>query len=103
MPDQTFPQPFDWTALDAIMKPIHAGGDASIIIFFTEREWPAEAGEAVVRALRERWWHWNGLVVNLRPGEDVQALDQERAQALYEALHARFGPAAASEGGPAEV
>jgi len=78
--------------LDGFLKPIHAGGEASILIFYTVEPWAAEVGEAVVRALRDRYWHWNGLVVNLRPDEDVAALGPEAAHILYQALHARFGP-----------
>lgn len=74
-----------------------------IVIVYTDEPWEPEVGEAVVRALRATWWDWRGVVVNLRPGEDIQTLDEERAQALYAALHARFGPAAASEADPADV
>jgi len=42
--------------------------------------------------MRERYWNWRGLVVNLRPGEDVASLGPEQAHGLYLALNAPFEP-----------
>jgi len=87
--------------LDAAVKPIHAPeGGPVILIFYTEKPWEVETGAALVRAMRDRYWNWNGLVVNLRPGEDVASLGPERAHALYQALNAQFGPDSGHTCGP---
>ncbi len=79
--------------LDASVKPVNApAGGPVILVFYTAEPWDTETGVAVVRAMRDRYWNWNGLVVNLRPGEDVASLGPERAHTLYQALNARFGP-----------
>jgi hypothetical protein len=81
--------------LDAAVKAVSnpAGGKApAILVFYTVKPWEAETGAAVLRAMRARFWNWNGLVVNLRPGEDVASLGPERAHELYQALNAQFEP-----------
>jgi hypothetical protein len=83
----------DLAELDAEIKAIRnpAGGTA-ILVFYTVKPWEAETGAAVLRAMRDRYWNWNGLVVNLRPGEDVASLGPEKAHELYRALQAQFEP-----------
>jgi hypothetical protein len=83
----------DLDKLDAEIKPINApAGGPVILIFYTAELWDAETGAGVLRAMRDRFWNWNGLVVNLRPGEDVASLGPEQAHALYLALNTQFGP-----------
>lgn len=79
--------------LDAEVKSVNVVmGGPIILVFYTAEPWPPETGVAVVRALRDRYWNWRGIVVNLRPGEDVGVLEPEQAHGLYLALNAQFGP-----------
>lgn len=79
--------------LDAEVKAVRAlAGGPIILVFYTAEPWEPETGVAVIRALRARYWNWQGLVANLRPGEDVEALGPEQAHDLYLALNALFGP-----------
>lgn len=79
--------------LDAEIGSVHGvAGAPDIIIFYTEEPWMPETGVAVLRAMRERYWNWHGLVVNLRPGADIAALSRKQAHDLYMALHALFDP-----------
>ncbi len=79
--------------LDAEVKSVNAPtGGPAILVFTTAGPWEPETGVAVVQAMRERYWNWRGLVVNLRPGEDVASLGPEQAHGLYQALNAQFGP-----------